>query len=321
MPMSDDFETPFELLQAYRDKDLKGWYIDEEAEDKFFSSQRHHYADTSAIKGSGKGKRSLLWRYTTQLDPKCYAGAQKTGDCVSWGSRNARDTTRACQILAKKRPESWFRSGATEPTYGARGHGGQGMNPATASMFERDVGFLYRTNYEGVCDLTEYNVSLGIGWGRRGVPDAVKKLCSEQKVGTITKARTQEDVEDLLFNGYGIHSGQSAGWEAGSNKRGIHGRSGSWNHDMATVGYDSTLEFFPFPVRMIMNSWGAWNQKPKGWPDNAYGPWIPGMILTSADDYEVCVSSGSCWAYGDVDGYPPQLLPDYGTIGLLSTDT
>jgi hypothetical protein len=42
------------------------------------------------------------------------------------------------------------------------------------------------------------------------------------------------------------------------------------------------------------------------------------MIGTKDDDFNVCVSSGDCWVYGSIDGYPPQRLPDYGAIGLLS---
>jgi hypothetical protein len=102
-----------------------------------------------------------------------------------------------------------------------------------------------------------------------------------------------------------------------SNAKGIHYRTPQgWNHDMAILGADDSKEFFPFRVWMIQNSWGEWNQKPKGWPKE-YGEWIPGMILTSADDFDVCVSSGDCWVYGSIDGYPPQRLPDYGTVGLL----
>jgi hypothetical protein len=88
---------------------------------------------------------------------------------------------------------------------------------------------------------------------------------------------------------------------------------------MAIGGYDDSREIFPFRVWMILNSWGRWNQKPKKWPKE-YGEWEPGLILTSADDFNVCVDQGDCWVYGSIDGYPPQRLPDYGTIGLLNHD-
>lgn len=310
------------------------------------ASELHFYGESavavlpSRLKAPATRRASCVWRVAGGFAPRVKSNvrSQFTGtvycieveedhafiangyavhNCVSHGSRNARDITRAVEILVKKEPEDWFKMGATEPTYGARGHGGEGMSPGRASQFERDVGFLARTNYEGVVDLSKYKSSIGSKWGAGGVPENVKALCRKNKVGLISQVRTQEDLMDAMFNGYAAHSGQYASWSVESNSKGVHGRTpGGWNHDMCVAGYDDSKEFFPFRVWMIANSWGAWNQKPKGWP-NEYGEWVPGMILTSADDFNVCVESGDCWVYGSIDGYPPQKLPDYGTIGLL----
>lgn len=304
-------------MKAYEDG-LTGYIFDMRAKHEFLDGQKYQFFNEPNIKGSGIGKRALLWQYAKKLDSRCFTERQTTGDCVSHGSRNARDISRAVEILVKKEPEDWFRMGATEPTYGARGHGGEGMSPARASQFERDFGFLARTKYDGVVDLTNYNSSIGSRWGSGGVPENVKELCKKNKVGVIANVKTQADLMDAMFNGYAAHSGQFAAWDATSNSKGIHGRApGGWNHDMALVGYDDSKEFFPFRVWMIQNSWGPWNQKPKAWPKE-YGEWIPGMILTSGDDFDVCVDSADCWTYGSIDGYPPQKLPDYGTIGLLN---
>lgn len=312
-----ELDTPHALMKAY-ENGMPGYIMDMRAKHEFLDGQKYQFFDEPNIKGSGIGKRALLWQYAKKLDSRCFTERQTTGDCVSHGSRNARDITRAVEILVKKEPEDWFRMGATEPTYGSRGHGGDGMSPARASQFERDYGFLARTKYDGVVDLTNYNASIGSRWGASGVPDNVKELCKKHKVGVISCVKTQADLMDAMFNGYAAHSGQYAAWDATSNSKGIHGRaSGGWAHDMATVGYDDTKEFFPFRVWMIQNSWGPWNQKPKAWPKE-YGEWVPGMILTSADDYDVCVDSADCWTYGSIEGYPPQRLPDYGTIGLLN---
>ena len=312
-----ELDTPHALMKAY-ENGMPGYIMDMRAKHEFLDGQKYQFFDEPNIKGSGIGKRALLWQYAKKLDSRCFTERQTTSDCVSHGSRNARDISRAVEILVKKEPEDWFRMGATEPTYGARGHGGEGMSPARASQFERDFGFLARTKYDGVVDLTNYNGSIGSRWGSSGVPENVKELCKKHKVGVISCVKTQADLMDAMFNGYAAHSGQFAAWDAASNSKGIHGRaSGGWAHDMATVGYDDTKEFFPFRVWMIQNSWGPWNQKPKAWPKE-YGEWVPGMILTSADDFDVCVDSADCWTYGSIEGYPPQRLPDYGTIGLLN---
>ncbi len=311
-----ELDTPYSLMRAY-DDGLTGYIYDMRAKMEFLDAQKYQYFEEPNIKGVGRGKRALLWMYARKLDKNCFTERQTTGDCVSHGSRNARDITRACEILVKREPEDWFRMGATEPTYGARGHGGEGMSPARASQFERDTGFLARTNYPGVVDLTAYKSSIGSGWGRSGVPENVKELCRKNKVGVISCVKTQEDLMDALYNGYGAHSGQYAAWDASPSKRNIHERAaGGWHHDMAIVGYDDTQEYWPFRVWFIQNSWGPWNQPVKGWPKD-FPEQVPGMIVTKAEDFNVCVDNGDCWTYGHIDGYPPQRLPDYGTIGLL----
>jgi hypothetical protein len=305
------------MLKSYEDG-LPGYIQDPRATAEFLDSQRYGVFNEPNIRGFGLGKRAMLYAYARQLDSNCFTERQTVGDCVAHGSRNARDIVRAVQILVNKQPHDWFRMGATEPTYGARGHGGEGMSPARAAKFERDVGFLYRTDY-GSVNLTKYDGSLGARWGRAGgVPANVQELCKQHNVGRISLVRTQEELMDAMVNGYCAHSGQYAAWSPTPNDKGVHPRVGKgWAHDMAIAFYDDTKEFYPFRVWGIVNSWGPWNQKPKFWPA-AYPPWVPGMIITTAEDFDVCVSAGDCWVYGSVDGYPPQKLPDYGAVGLLN---
>lgn len=313
--MADEFDTPLSLLSAYN-SGLQGYIESPRDKAEFLDSQPFQYFDEPNIKGSGAGQRALLWGYVLTFDPQSYTERQTTGDCTSHGSRNCRDATRATQLIVKGQPASWFARTATEPTYGARGHGGQGMSPARAAQFERDTGFLARSKYDP-CDLTVYNADYGIRWGKQGgVPDNVKELCRKNKVGRITNVRSQADLMDALFNGYAAHSGQNASW---SNKPSgnIHRRTPQgWLHDMAILGYDDTKSHWPFRVWFIANSWGRWNDPVPDWPAD-YPPQPGGMIVTKDEDFDVCVRSGDCWVYGDIDGYPPQKLPDYGTLGLL----
>lgn len=314
--MSDD--NPVSMLAAYEDG-LQG-YIDSARERGLFAeSQKQSVYSEPNTAGSGKGQRALLWPYTQALDKLSFTERQHCGDCTSQASRNARDTTRAVQILVEKRPEDFVVRGATEPTYGARGHGGEGMSPARAARFENETGFLLRKKYDAV-DLSAYNCRIGTSWGSGGVPENIKALCRQNKVGIIRQITRIDDAIDALFNGYCLTSGQYASWSPTPNKEHIHPRTpGGWSHAMATVGMDFTRKFWPFDVFFIQNSWGPWNRAPSEWPDD-YPPWVPGMIVTKASDWEVCVRSQDCYAYGSVDGFPPQKLPDYGTIGLLRHD-
>ena len=313
--MPGEYRDSLSLLSAY-EQGLTGYIESPRDKAEFLESQSYQYFDEPNIKGSGAGQRALLWGYALKLDPKSFTERQTTGDCVSHGSRNARDITRASAILARNMPFDWYKRGATEPTYGSRGHSGQGMSPAKASKFERDVGFLAREKYEP-CDLSKYDASYGIKWGSRGVPSDVQELCKQHKVGRITNVRSQEDLMDAMVNGYAAHSGQYAAWNS-SPSGNIHRRkSGGWSHDMCIAGYDDTKTHWPFRVWFIINSWGAWNSPVPDWPAD-YPPQPPGLIVTKDDDFDVCVRNGDCWVYGDIDGYPPQRLPDFGTIGLLS---
>jgi len=308
------FRGPEELLSAYQAGGFRGYVPNEAEREEFLSSNPMR---AFSVPQSGAGKRALLWQYYTQLDPGAFSEVQTEGDCVSHGSRNARDITRAVSLLIKGEVGDWFARTATEPTYGARGHSGSGMSPAAASRFERDVGFAARKDFPGVVNLSKYNGALGQGWGRTGVPKAVQDICRERKVGTIALVKTVESAMDALFSGYGIHSGQMAAWDSRPNSKNVHGRvSPGWAHDMATVGYDDTKEFWPFTVFFVANSWGLWNKPVNDWPA-AYPKWIPGMIVTRAEDWAVCVDSEDAWAYSDVRGYPARTLPDLGSIGRI----
>lgn len=315
MPQDEPlFSSSEEIVNAYQHGGFQGYVPNPREKDEFLASNP---VRTFSSPASGKGKRALLWAYVLRLDPTAFSERQTEGDCVSHGSRNCRDCSRATSILVKGQPFDWFKRTATEPTYGARGHGGSGMSPARASKFERDCGFVPRENYPGVADFSVYNGALGARWGSGGVPEAVQKLCARNKVGTIALVRTMDDAMDALFNGYGIHSGQNAAWSDKPGSKNIHPRvSPGWAHDMATVGYDDTKEFWPFRVWFIANSWGRWNQPVKDWPA-IYPPQVPGMIVTDDAGYATCIESEDAWTYSDVQGFPAQKLPDLGSLGHI----
>ncbi len=292
---------------------LCGYKPDQRAKEEFLASQEMKFF--ACATGSGKGKRALLWQYLLQLDSGAFSEVQTGYDCTSHGSRNAVDEARAAGIVSGRQLAAWRNRTATEPIYGARGDSSDGMSPARASRFLRDVGYLPRENH-GIVDLSRYNYSIGDRWGGRGVPPEVQKLCSQQKVGTITLIKSMDDLKDALFNGYGVHSGQHAAWQDRPTGM-VHRRAAKpWNHDMHIGGYDDTKQFWPYTVYFIHNSWGDWNVPIQDWPAELPPP-PPGTIVSTEEDAEVCVSSGDCWAISDVDGYPPTDLPDSGSIGLL----
>jgi hypothetical protein len=310
------FETPDQIVAAYKNG-LPGWQFCEATMDRLMAERKVLLFAEAAVHldGIGKGKLALLWRSREKYDPGAFGQESQTrGSCVSHGSRNARDTTRAVEIHIKGEAEEYYQRGATEPTYASRGHNSEGMDPAAAARFEVDTGFLFRDKYP-FADLSQLNEELA---DPRFLTEEVLAACREHNVGRWVAPTTVDQVKDLLYAGYALHSGQNFGVRETSDERGVAVPSGSWSHDMATVGYDDTREVYPACVFLIANSWGRWNQKPKVWPEDRCGPWPEGSFWVEEDVYaRYFVGSRSIFAYCDISGVPQKMLPDYGNLSKV----
>lgn len=283
------------------------------------SAIRHLTADNPGV-----GKRALLYRSREKFDPGAFGEeAQTDGDCTSHGDRSSTDTARCVEIDVKGEPERYEGRGATEATYGFRGHAGAGMDPGRAARFATKYGFMIRKNYPGCVDLSVYDSSIGAKMGRSGPPRCVLDICSQHPVGQYVMPNSADDALALFQNGYPCHSGQNVGFADTPNRKGIHERRGSWNHDMATVGCDDTREIWSERVYFVVNSWGEWNSQWGNWERDSklqkiLGPPIKGMIVVSAEVWERYFLDGqSIYFYSDVKGFPMQELPDYGTGSFL----
>jgi hypothetical protein len=266
-----------------------------------------YFGDASrSIKNSGKGKLSTPFRSVLRFDQLAYEERQTTGDCVSHGTRNAVDLTRAVEIHVEKEKEAWIARGATEAIYGSRGHGGQGMSCSRAAEFVNKIGgVLVRKNYEGIIDLTKYNSTIGSRWGSSGVPESVKKLAQKHQIQTVSNIQSVEEARDALANGYGLSVCSSYGFSNKRNDKGISNVSGSWAHCMAWIACDDTGSE---PLFLVQNSWGKWNGG--GHPD--WGKIPDGSFLITADVAAGMIRGGGAFAFSAFDGFPPQKLPNYG---------
>ena len=313
------YRTPRQIEAAYA-AGLPGWQFNQETMDDLWSDKivRSVCMVAPHLRGVGKGKSAFLWRSRELFDPGAFGHeAQTTGDCVSHGCRNAFDNTRCVEIHIKGEPEEFFLRTATEPPYGARGHSGQGMDPARATRFVHDYGMMFRQKYPSV-DLSKYNSKIGTRWGSSGVPTEVKEECSKHGIGKWIAPSSVAEAKDLLFSGYAIHSGQQFGVKNKSDEDGISIQGSSWNHDMATVGYDDTKEVYPDCVFLVANSWGVWNVCPSVWPVDRYGEWPIGSFWVRESLYaKYFVGSRSISAFCDVEGVPQKELPNYGDLDYV----
>lgn len=303
-------------MARYSPKDLYDMYrggysgcIWEPAHFEYMMTSLKHplFGDASKrIKNSGKGKLSIPYKSVLKFDKNPYNERQTTGDCVSHGTRNACDVSRAVEIDVHGERESWVARGATEGIYGYRGHGGQGMSCSRAAEFvSRAGGILVRKNYKGVIDFSKYNSSIGSGWGIRGVPDDVLDLANDHQIKTVSLVKTIEEARDALANGYGIAVCSGHGFSSTRDKKGFAKRSGGWAHCMAWIACDDTGSE---PAFLVQNSWGKWNDG--GHPD--WGPIPDGSFLIRAQDAADMLSQNGSYAFSQFDGFPVQKLPSYG---------
>jgi len=299
--------SPQELYNNYR-KGFSGCIWEQNIFDHLMETSKYAlFGDASKkIKNSGKSKLSTPYKSVLKFDKNPYNERQTTGDCVSHGTRNACDVSRAVEIDVHGEREGWIARGATEAIYGARGWAGQGMSCARAAEFVSTVGgVVVRQNYPGVADFTKYNGNLGAGWGGRGLPDKVIDLANDHQIKTVSLVKTIEEARDALANGYGLAVCSNYGFSNKRDKKGFAAQSGSWGHCMAWIACDDTGDE---PAFLVQNSWGKWNDG--GHPE--WGPIPDGSFLIRADVAEGMLKQSGSYAFSQFDGFPLQKLPSYG---------
>lgn len=298
--------SPADLYNNYR-KGFSGCLWEQHVFDHLMEESKYGYFSDGArkIKNSGKGKLSTPYKSVSKFDKSPYNERQTTGDCVSHGTRNACDVSRAVEIDIHKQREGWVARGATEAIYGARGHSGQGMSCARAAEFvSKNGGILVRKDYKGIADFTKYNSTIGTNWGGRGLPDKVIDLANDHQIKTVSLVRTIDEARDALANGYGLAVCSSFGFSNKRDKNGVSNVSGSWAHCMAWIACDDTGRE---PLFLVQNSWGKWNDG--GHPE--WGPIPDGSFLIRSDVAGQMLAQNGSYAFSNFDGFPVQKLPSY----------
>jgi hypothetical protein len=309
--MSDDFNSPEELLDAYNGGLAGGECDPEEIKELLAKLQKPLFgAAAYHLDESGSGKLSLPFKSLIKFDPGFGPSErQTTGDCVSHSTRNAVDITRAVEIDIKNQPEAFVARGATEGIYQSRSHRGQGMTCSGAAKYVHETGgILLRQKYDN-CDLSVYNSSLG---AKKIIPaDIYKNEARKHQIQTISLVTTVEEARDALANGYALSCCSSIGFASTRDKHGISARKGSWAHAMAWIACDDTRDVYDETLFLIQNSWGKWNSGPKrhDQPDGSF--WV------REKDARAILSARGSFVFSDFDGFPARQLPDYGLGGWV----
>lgn len=277
--------------------------------------------------GSHEGKLVVPFVHVEKAYPGCWPGpAQQRGDCVSHGGKNARLLTVVCEVVAglpdevsgkvegfPEIPAEGIKNGgfSTEASYWWRGYNGDGWQcESDAAVALKHAGAVVRKDYpEAGINLTKYSGSLAGKYGRTKPPANVADVLDNNLIRTATKARSFEEIRDLLGNGYGINSCGGEGFSSSRDENGVSSRKGSWSHSMAYIGVDDRAEThqkYGGPLVLVLNSWGRFNSGPRR------------VMGTDLD-----IPEGSFWArwkdiknrsaiaFSGVNGWPGRNLPDY----------
>ena len=298
------FKTIKDIVSAYSNGFI-GAIGDPESTEKLLSELPMPLfgAASNSLHGSGDGKLSLPFINIIKYVPDFGVyEKQTTGDCVSHATRNAIDVTRASEIRIHGDRESFIASTATEPIYGDRGFVQSGMTCSRAARFVNQTGGLLLRQKYGQYDLSKYNSSLGVSWGRAGTPLELREIGKKNQVKTVSLVKSVQEARDAIANGYCLSVCSGYGFSSVRDKNGISKQEGGWSHAMAWIGCDDTKTRANETLFLVQNSWGRWNSGPRvhGQPEGSF--WI------RESDAAGMLNSGEGWVFSNVEGFPPRKI-------------
>lgn len=271
-----------------------GTIYNPEAEEELFSSQPYPDGEQAAydfgLVGSGAGKLTLAFLPSYVHWPKMWpCPGQETGDCVSHGAKNAAIVLIGAECdpslpdPVSGHVEDWpvvtaeaEQQGvvACEPSYGARGHSGQGASCSVLIRYMTTTGGVHmRQNYPELgIDLTRYTVRLGMNWGRSGTPANVNTEGKKHQIRSATDCANHEICRDFLASSYPIWACSGLGWSSSRDQYGFSVQRGSWSHSWNIIAYDDrpeTVRIYGYPWALYIHDWGRWNDGPRDIRDTA----------------------------------------------------
>lgn len=255
-----------------------------------------------------QGETCRLWDYTRKVlgkDTPNYA--QKTGDCVSFGAKNAIEYL-SCMEKAKHGEREMFKP-IFPPYLYMTGRVKIGQNKlkgragSLGSWMAKGVE-IYGTIPADLEGLPEYSGQLADQWGDgRGDFTHWIEEGDDHLIRSTARITSWSQLVDAICNGYPVTIASNLGFNMKPSSDGFHKRRGSWAHQMCITGICDGAK----PWTGILNSWGP----------NAHGeltdfetgePWPKGMLRVRPEDLEPAFKRGELFAYSQFDGFPEQKL-------------
>lgn len=236
--------------------------------------------------------------------------AQKTGDCVAFGGKNAIEYVQCVQI--SKGVRSQFKKVNPSYLYGTgrvlegngRLRGRAGSTGSWMALAVQKYGAI-AIDLEGV---PAYSKELSDAWGDdraykgktfRDFVDAG----DDHLIKTVARINNVTELAEALDNGYPVTIACNQGFEMAAGADGFHDPSGSWPHQMTFTGHDIHGKR---PWVGLLNSWGDAHGKIVDFETNE--AWPAGMLRIKPEVADRMIRSGEAYAYSQFDGFRGQNL-------------
>jgi hypothetical protein len=242
---------------------------------------------------------------------------QGIGDCVSWAGKHSCDIHTA--VLWKIGAIADWKEAASEPIYGgarvearqiSRGGYSDGATGYHAAKWLKEWGVLYRQDYGGLVDLSQYSSARAKDWGNFGCggrDDAgrLDNIAREHPIRTVAACPSYAEAVAAIKNGYPILVCSNVGFEGSQrDAEGFADRNGHWAHAMCFVAVR-----FDRPGLLCLNSWGpryiTGGKWPEDQPDGSF--WVDQQTA----DYMLKgggFPSSDSYAISGLDGFKPNVI-------------
>ena len=304
-----------------------GWAGKEEAERAFGATADRFEAFPAAaleptpdladrLAGEGVRLWDLVRRVTGGDTP---AVPQETGDCVSFGAKNAIEYLQCAEIAAGQAegfqpvfPPYLYATGRVLAGGGRlRGRAGSLGSWQAAAVMEHGV---LRSDAPGV---PAYSGAVADAWGdgrpartadgRAGF-EAFSPLAADHPVGAAARVRTWNEVAAAVANGSPVTVASDCGFTMKPGPDGYHERRGRWPHQMCVAALCTDPAR---PWAGLVNSWGDAHGRLR---DRATGEeWPKGTLRIRREALEEMLTTGEAYAYAAFAGFPPRRL-DWGRL-------
>lgn len=262
-----------------------------------------------AIAGQTKpiaGRTARLWEIVREVlgdDTRNYP--QETGDCVSFGAKNA---VEYLSCIERYQGDAERFEPVFPPFLYATGRVLAGDNRmrgtpgSLGSWMAKAIikhGVL-RSDFPGV---PAYSGHLADRWGngagfRDFLPEGRK-----HPVNSAARITSWDDLAAALVNGYPCTIASNTGFTMKPGRDGFHERQGSWPHQMCIVGLSDRPDR---PWAAILNSWGDVHGHLVDFITGR--PWPVGTLRVRRGAMEEMLREGECFAYSRFTGFPEQQL-------------